>query len=87
MIKHFEKSIPDLLFFDYDMFKEVKKEAFIKAISQSENFKKLIVKGGIVLLVSSESDSAIALARQLKVGKMLKKPMSEGKYIELVNRI
>ena len=86
MMKHFEKNLPDLLFFDYDMFKEVKKETFIKAASQSDNFKKLIVKGGIILLASNESDPVVALARQLKVGKMLKKPMSESKYIELVNR-
>lgn len=86
LMKHFEKNLPNLLFFDYDMFKEIKKEAFIKAASQSDNFKKLIVKGGIILLASNESDSVVALARQLKVGKMIKKPMSESKYIELVNR-
>ncbi len=86
MMKHFEKNLPDLLFFDYDMFKEVKKEMFIKAASQSDNFKKLIVKGGIILLASNESSNVVALARQLKVGKLLKKPMSESKYIELVNR-
>lgn len=86
MMKHLEKSLPDLLFFDYDMFKEIKKEMFIKAASQSENFKKLIVKGGIILLASKESDNVVTLARQLKVGKMIKKPMNESQYIELVNR-
>ena len=86
MMKHLEKSLPDILFFDYDMFKEIKKEAFIKCVSQSDNFKKLIVKGRIILLTEKESENVVTLARQLKVNKLVKKPLTETKYIELVNR-
>jgi hypothetical protein len=86
LIKYLEKCQPTILFFDLDLLGEISQEELFAAISKSDTFKKLILGGSTVLVSSRESEGILNLARRLKISNLIKKPVHEGKFVELVNR-